>query len=79
MLVMPFNFDQPDNAFRAVHLGVGRSLSRSAYRAARAARELNELLNNPSYRENSSRISSLVQQEKGAETASDAVEALLRN
>ena len=40
MLVVPFAFDQPDNAARAVKLGVARSLRIGRYTASRVTREL---------------------------------------
>lgn len=49
MLVMPYSHDQPDNAERVVRLGVARTISRKRYTAARAARELQRLLGDPSY------------------------------
>src|SRR5437868_5218798 len=78
MLVMPFNFDQPDNAARVVRLGVGRSITRRQYSAARAATELNELLSNTAYREQATKIAAQIQQENGAQEASNAIEHLLR-
>ena len=78
MLVMPFNFDQPDNAARVVRLGVGRSITRQQYSAPRAAAELNELLSNPSYREQAARIAGKIQHENGAEQAAKAIEHLLQ-
>ena len=43
-LVMPFAHDQPDNAARAVRLGVGRSLMPRRFKAPAVARVLDELL-----------------------------------
>jgi UDP:flavonoid glycosyltransferase YjiC (YdhE family) len=77
MLVMPFNFDQPDNAARVVRLGVGRSITRRHYSAARTAAELNELLSNAAYREQAAKMGAQIQQENGAKQAAKAVEHLL--
>ncbi len=46
-LVMPFTHDQPDNAARLWRLGVARVLPAPKYRAAAAARRLDELLRSP--------------------------------
>jgi rhamnosyltransferase subunit B len=49
-LLTPAGFDQPDNAVRAVRLGVGRVLSfHRAHNAARLARELRALLDDPTH------------------------------
>ena len=44
-LVMPMNFDQPDNAARIERLGVGAGLSPARYTAEAAARKLDALIN----------------------------------
>jgi rhamnosyltransferase subunit B len=46
-LIMPMAFDQPDNAARAVRLGVARTISRRAFQPRAAARLLAELLDHP--------------------------------
>jgi len=40
MLVVPFAYDQPDNAARLIRLGVARTIGAASYTAARAVREL---------------------------------------
>jgi rhamnosyltransferase subunit B len=77
MLVMPYNFDQPDNAARIVRLGVGRVISRASYSAARVARHLQALLGDLNYARPAAELGRQVRQEKGAEIAADAVERLL--
>jgi rhamnosyltransferase subunit B len=77
-LVIPFNHDQPDNAYRVARLGVGRTISRTKYNAATAARELDILLTDKSYAERAATVGRLVQSEDGARTAADEVEKLLK-
>jgi MGT family glycosyltransferase len=77
-LIIPFNHDQPDNAFRVARLGVGRTISRAKYKAANAARELDILLTNKSYAEKAAIVGRQVQSEDGARTAADEIEKLLR-
>jgi UDP:flavonoid glycosyltransferase YjiC (YdhE family) len=77
MLVMPYGFDQPDNAARIQRLGLGRTISRKAYSGNRAAEYLRDLLESPLYRENAVRVSEVLQCEKGAMTAAQALEKLL--
>ena len=49
MLVVPFAFDQPDNAARLQRLGVARAIPRKHYTAKRAYAELSRLLTDPAY------------------------------
>ena len=77
MLVMPFNFDQPDNATRIVRLGAGRTLSRSRYSAHRVVAELRLLLEAPHYRAHAKELSLVVASESGVATAADSLERLL--
>ena len=46
-LIMPMAFDQPDNAARAIRLGVARAIAPRAFRPRAAARLLAELLERP--------------------------------
>ena len=77
MLVMPYNYDQPDNAARMVRLGVGRSIARKQYSAERVARELTELLTDSRYELAAQRIGERMQGERGVETGCNALEKLL--
>lgn len=78
MLVMPFSFDQPDNAHRLVKLGVARTLSRASYSSRRAAAELVHLLREELYRRNIREIARTLRDEDGAATGADAIEEQLR-
>jgi MGT family glycosyltransferase len=77
-LVVPFNHDQPDNAFRIARLGTGRTISRARYRAANAARELDRLLTDKSYAQKAAAIGRQVQAEDGARTAADEIEKFIK-
>ncbi len=77
MLVMPCAWDQPDNAERAVRLGVARTISRCRYNPARVAAELHHLLDDPRYAQRASMIGDQVRQEDGARVACDALSGLL--
>lgn len=77
MLVVPFGTDQPDNAARVARLGVGRFLGRRRYRAARVAKELRTLLEQPGYAQRASQVGSEIRAENGAATACDALQRLL--
>jgi rhamnosyltransferase subunit B len=77
-LLVPHGHDQFDNARRVRKLGVARTLLPGEYRAERVARELRALLEDPRYRERAAAVATLVRQERGAETAVQTIEALLR-
>jgi rhamnosyltransferase subunit B len=77
-LIVPFAFDQPDNAAHAARVGSSRTLPRAKYRAARVARELDFLLRNPDYKRRANETSELLRQENGAAHACDLIEQVLR-
>ncbi len=69
LLVVPFAFDQPDNAGRAEHLGVARSLPIKSYKAKRAVQELERLLHDSSYAQNAVAIGDRIRAEDGVRLA----------
>jgi rhamnosyltransferase subunit B len=73
-LIVPFAFDQADNAEHARRLGTSRTLARSKYFATRVAKELKELIFNPSYAKNAAHVSALLQAENGPARAVDLIE-----
>ncbi len=76
-LIVPFAFDQSDNAARAARLGVSKTLYRSKYSASTAAKELAGLLANPGFAEKAKRIRRQLQAENGAAAACDLIEKVL--
>jgi UDP:flavonoid glycosyltransferase YjiC (YdhE family) len=78
MLLVPYGFDQPDNATRLERLGVARVIARPGYCAALAVSELTALLLGPRYAAQATRISRLVQSEDGLSVACGAIEHVLR-
>jgi len=76
-LIMPFSHDQPDNAARVRRLGVSRTTARASYNAPRAARELTALLADPAYSQKAAAVGARVRNERGVETACDALERQL--
>ena len=77
MLVVPHAHDQPDNAFRVTNLGVARTLFPRRYKADRVARELERLLVDGHYAEQSAAIAVQVKREGGADGAAEAIEELI--
>lgn len=78
MLVVPYSFDQPDNAMRVVRLGSGRSLARGNYRAQAVSAELRLLLNEPEYSKRASEVAEVVRGEDGIARACEALEEVLK-
>jgi hypothetical protein len=66
-----------DNGARAVRLGIGRTMRREQYTAERAAVALQQLLDDPSYRERAAALGQRVQAEDGVRVACDAIEEQL--
>ncbi|HEV2701538.1 MAG TPA: nucleotide disphospho-sugar-binding domain-containing protein [Steroidobacteraceae bacterium] len=68
-LITPVWFDQPDNAARAVRLGVARTLPFRRVTAARLAQQLRPLLNTPAYATAARDLARQVQAVDGAAVA----------
>ena len=77
-LIVPFAFDQPDNAAHAARLGGSRTLPRAKYKAARVAKELDMLFTMRDYATKANEIGKLLRRENGAATASDLIEQVLQ-
>jgi rhamnosyltransferase subunit B len=77
MLVVPFAFDQPDNAYRVTQLGVARTVYRRRYSAHRAADELGNLLSNPACLRRAEELGVIVREENGLKAACDAIEKMI--
>ena len=77
MLVVPFGWDQPDNAARAVRHGVALSLSRSRYSPRRAARALQRLIAEPRFQQRATSVQKQMQAEDGVSSACNVIEQLL--
>ena len=76
-LIVPFAFDQSDNADHAARLGVSRTVYRNKYRAPRVARELHKLLHEPSYAQRAREVSAQLKQENGPARAADLIEEVM--
>ncbi|CAN5829122.1 MAG: glycosyltransferase family 1 protein [Pyrinomonadaceae bacterium] len=76
-LIVPFAFDQSDNAAHAARLGTSRTLYRSVYKAERVAKELDNLLSKPQYAVKAREVGACLRSENGAATASDLIEEFL--
>ena len=76
-LIVPFAFDQADNAEHARKVGSSRTLYRDKYFAPRVAAELDQLLREPSYATRAMAASRELQQENGPARAADLIEQVL--
>jgi rhamnosyltransferase subunit B len=76
-LIVPFAFDQSDNAEHARKVGASRTLYRDKYVAPRVAAELEELLRRPVYARRAMEISRRLKQENGPARAADLIEQVL--
>jgi len=78
-LIVPFAFDQPDNAAHAERLGASRTLPRKAYRGHRVVTELRTLLEDRSYKDNARSVAERLRAENGAAVACDLLETVMQN
>lgn len=76
-LIVPFAFDQSDNAEHARKVGTSRTLYRDKYVAPRVASELEELLRRPSYARRALEVGQRLKQENGSARAADLIEEVL--
>jgi rhamnosyltransferase subunit B len=78
MVVVPFGFDQPDNAARVGRLGISRTIRRARYDGGSVAAALQQLLADDAVEKRAGEIGRQVRSESGAESACDAIERVLR-
>jgi UDP:flavonoid glycosyltransferase YjiC (YdhE family) len=76
-LIVPFAFDQSDNAEHALKMGTSRTLYRDKYDAPRVANELEELLRQPWYARRALEASQRLKQENGPARATDLIDQVL--
>ncbi len=77
MLIVPYGWDQPDQAARIVRAGAGLTISRKHYSAERAAKALKRLLEEESFTRRAGEMQQAMQAEDGRASACDAIEAVL--
>lgn len=76
-LIVPFAFDQSDNADHARRLGTSRTLYRKDYNGPRIADELYALLKDPMYARRAMAVSRELKAENGPACAADLIEQAL--
>lgn len=75
-LIVPFGFDQPDNATRLMRLGVGKYLDLDRSSHIRIAEYMRELMESETVSENCRYYAELLASEDGLKSALDELEAL---
>jgi rhamnosyltransferase subunit B len=77
MIIIPYGFDQPDNAARAARLGISITLRKNKLDEVTLSQALEKLLIDKSYQEKVELLSLKIQSEDCLETVCKSVEALL--
>jgi UDP:flavonoid glycosyltransferase YjiC (YdhE family) len=77
MLVVPYGWDQPDNAYRIERLGVGLHVPRTRYTVETAAAAIQLLLDDPRFSMRSAEQGSRISGENAIGLACDAIKSLL--
>ncbi len=77
MLVVPYGWDQPDNAARVKRLGVGLHIARGKYTIDTATAALHSLLQGSRFAALAAQAGAQVATEKGLTLACDAIETVL--
>jgi len=77
MLVVPYGWDQPDNAYRIERLGAGLHLPRNRYTVDAATAAITLLLDNPAILAKSAALASRLRDENAIGSACDAIGELL--
>ncbi len=76
MLIVPYGWDQPDNAARVERLGTGLHIPRSKYTVETATAALTTLLEEPRFAMEAAAVKEEVAKEDGLASACDAIEAV---
>jgi len=75
-LIVPYGWDQPDNAARVERLGTGLTVSRTSYNFWRASASLEKLLHDPRFAARARQARTLLLEEDGLMSACDAIQRL---
>lgn len=76
-LIVPYGWDQPDNAARIQRLGAGLHIPRLAWSACTATVALDRLLQHAHFSQRATELGAQIQAEDGLTAASDAIELVL--
>ena len=76
MLIVPYGWDQPDNAVRVERLGAGLHIPRSEYTVETATGALKAIMDTPSFSIRAAAVGKQMAEEDGLASACDAIEAV---
>jgi rhamnosyltransferase subunit B len=76
-LIMPLNFDQPDNAVRVEAMGAGYAIALKRYRSRAVERQLSSILHSANMRRKCDEAASRIRSSNALEGASDCLESLI--
>jgi rhamnosyltransferase subunit B len=79
MLVVPYGWDQPDNANRVQRLGVGLHVARNTYTIDTATSAFAKLLRTAHFTNRAAEVRTQLDAENGLTTACAAIESLLED
>lgn len=79
MLIVPFGFDQFDNAERMVRLGVAASIKRKDYTVENASALIERLATEESYKRNAREVGEKIKNERGIDNACNEIESILNS
>jgi UDP:flavonoid glycosyltransferase YjiC (YdhE family) len=77
MLIVPYGWDQPDNAYRVQRLGVGLHITRKAYTVTTACEALAKLLTISSFSDRAAEVRNRMAAENGLAAATTAIESIV--
>ena len=78
-LIVPVGFEQPDNALRAVRLGLARSIPFQKLTLNAMTTALRHLISSPRYRTNAGAVAEMLKAEEQEHRAVDLLRAAMRN
>jgi UDP:flavonoid glycosyltransferase YjiC (YdhE family) len=78
MLIVPFGFDQFDNAERLMKLGTAEVIKRKDYTVKNAATLIEKLATEDSYKRNAFEVGTKIKNERGIDNACSVIESLLK-
>ena len=73
-LIVPFGWDQPDNALRVERLGAGLTIAKADYSTDTAVTVLIRLFREPQFASRAAKIAKIIQSEDGLQEAADMLE-----
>ncbi len=77
MLIVPYGWDQPDNAARIERVGVGLHIRRADYSVDTATAALKVLIDNPNFAARAAHVATQVAAESGLESACAAIQSMI--